>query len=212
MLPILSAAAAKQNTFAILATDGAPNCNAAMSCTVTSCQPNIDNVPGCPPAGPSCCEAPIGDNQSCFDSGPTATAVAALKAAGIPVFVIGLPGTSTYATFLDPLAEAGGTALATSPKYYAVDSTANSASLLANLKKIAAKIVATCDFTLKVTPPDPNLVNVYLDEVVLPKEPVNGWKIDGAKVTLLGTACSRVLNGDVFDVRIITGCPTVGPR
>jgi hypothetical protein len=55
-------------------------------------------------------------------------------------------------------------------------------------------------------------VNVYLDEAVLPHDPVNGWKIDGGTVTLLGTACDRVLSGDVLDVRIITGCPTVEPR
>jgi hypothetical protein len=127
--------------------------------------------------------------------------------------VIGLPGTGTpaYANLLDQLAVAGGTSLPTSPKYYRVDST-NSDVLLAALKKIAAQIVATCEFKLTTVPAQPNQVNVYFDEVVVPADPVNGWKIDGQTVTLLGDSCKKVLAGDVLDVRIITGCPTVEPR
>ena len=197
----------------ILATDGGPNCNAGPSCTAAMCQPNIEGVQGCSVNGPSCCDPPMGYRESCLDSDATKSAVAALKAAGIPVYVVGLPGTSTpvYASLLDDLAVAGGTAQATSPKYYRVAS-ANDNTLLTALKKIAAQITATCDFKLSETPAQANQVNVYLDEVVLPKDPVNGWKIDGPIVTLLGEACAKVLAGDVLDVRIITGCPTVEPR
>ena len=55
-------------------------------------------------------------------------------------------------------------------------------------------------------------MNVYLDGAVLPQDPTNGWKIEGSKVTLLGSACAKVLDGDVLNVRIIAGCPTVEPR
>jgi hypothetical protein len=200
-------------TFVILATDGGPNCSATASCTAELCQPNIESAPNCPPAGPSCCEPPNGFPESCLDSAATDSAVAALSSAGIPVYVIGLPGTSTptYAKLLDRLATTGGTALPTSPKYYKVD-TSNESVLLAALKKIAAKIIATCEFTLKEAPAQANLVNVYLDEVVLPQDPTNGGKIEGAKVTLLGESCTKVLSGDILDVRIIAGCPTVSPR
>lgn len=199
-------------TFVILATDGGPNCNGSASCNFTGCMPNIEAVPGCAPAGPSCCEPPNGVRESCLDSAATESAVAALKAAGIPVYVIGLPGTAAYASLLDALAVSGGTALTSSPKYYSIASTADNTALLKALKQIAAKIVATCEFTLKEAPKQENQVNVYLDEVVLPKDPVNGWSIDGATVTLLGQSCDKVLSGDVLDVRIITGCPTVEPR
>lgn len=202
---------AKGKTFVILATDGGPNCNAAASCGADQCQPNIDGAAGCSPTGPSCCEPPEFARENCLDSGPTASAVAALKAFGIPVYVIGLPGTSTYAALLDQLAVSGGTAQAGSPKYYKVD-TAGESALLAALKKIAARIVATCEFKLKEAPASANLVNVYLDEKVVPKDPINGWKIDGATVTLIGQSCEKVLAGDVLDVRIIAGCPTVEPR
>jgi len=196
-------------SFVILATDGGPNCNGTVSCGVNKCMPNIENQVGCPPGGPTnCCTLPYGTPESCLDDSPTAAAVSALKSAGFPTYIIGIPGSTPYANVLDALAIAGGTAQSTSPRYYAV-SAAGSDALLATLKKIAAKIIATCDYTLTSAPADPGLVNVYLDEVVLPQDPVNGWKIDGDTVTLLGTACSSVLNGDVLGVRIVTGCPTV---
>ena len=199
-------------TFVILATDGGPNCNAGASCGFDQCMPNIESTPGCSPLGPlNCCEPPEGFRESCLDAPATNSAVLALKAAGIDVYVVGLPGTATYGALLDQLAVSGGTALPTSPKYYRVDSSGDN-QLLVALKKIAAKIVATCEFKLKEAPKDPSKVNVYLDEVILPKDPVNGWKIESGTVTLLGSACAKVLAGDVLDVRIIAGCPTVEPR
>ena len=209
VLPILGAAAGK--SFVILATDGGPNCNSAASCGFDQCMPNIEDTDGCSSLGPrNCCEPPDGFREACLDAPATNSAVAALKAAGIPVYVVGLPGTTQYGALLDQLAVSGGTALAASPKYYKVE--LQNTQLLSALKQIAAKIVATCEFKLKEAPADPTKVNVYLDEVVLPKDPVNGWKIEAGTVTLMGTACSKVLNGDVLDVRIIAGCPTVEPR
>jgi hypothetical protein len=76
------------------------------------------------------------------------------------------------------------------------------------LKKVAAQIVATCEFDLKTAPEEAS-VNVYLDNVVTPKDPVNGWKVEGKKVTMLGTSCQRIKDGDVLDVRIVVGCPSV---
>ena len=204
---------AKGKTFVVLATDGGPNCNGSITCSAALCQPNIEGQAGCPVNGtPNCCESPEGSPESCLDSMATIDAVSNLKEVGIPVYVIGLPGTTTYGSLLDTLATTGGTAQPTGPtRYYAV-TTAGEAELLATLKTIAAKITATCDFQLASPPVDPTLVNVYFDEQVLPADPVNGWKLVGSTVTLLGTACSQVLNGDVLDVRIIAGCPTVEPR
>jgi hypothetical protein len=197
--------------YVILATDGGPNCNTTASCTSEGCMPNIESAAGCVPGGNNCCVPPAGFLESCLDSAATNSAVLALQSSGIPVYVVGLPGTATYGTLLDQLAASGGTALPGSPKYYKVDKSGTN-TLLPALKKIAAKIVATCEFKLKEPPKAPNLVNVYLDEVILPKDPANGWKIEGETVTLLGAACSKVLAGDVLDVRIIAGCPTIEPR
>ncbi|MBS2013239.1 MAG: VWA domain-containing protein [Deltaproteobacteria bacterium] len=205
-------ASAKGKTFVILFTDGGPNCGST-PCTVDKCMPNIEAIPGCPAAGPTnCCEAPEGSVEACLDGAATASAVASLKASGFPVYVVGIPGSVKYAALLDQLAVAGGTAQATAgPKYFQINST-NDSEILAVLKRISAQIVATCEFQLTEPPAAPENVNVYLDEVVLPADPVNGWKIEGAKVTLLGDACQKLLRGDVLGVRIIAGCPTVKPR
>jgi hypothetical protein len=198
--------------YIILATDGAPNCNANAACGYDECQLNIEGADGCPKEGPNnCCEPPDGYRENCNDSQSTLGAIATLRTIGAPVYVVGLPGAEAYSNLLDQMAVAGGTALATSPRYFAVD-TANQAVMLAALKKIAAAITGTCTFDLKEAPSSPDHVNVYLDEQVLPYEPVNGWTIDGKTVSLVGDACNRVKNGDVLDVRIIAGCPRVEPH
>lgn len=210
VLPIVQKLPGK--TFVILATDGAPNCNGFNACGYDRCMPNIENVQGCPKEGPfNCCEPPEGFRENCLDSPGSVAAAANLKSSNIPVYVIGLPGTSAYAGVLDEIAVAGGTAGPASPKYLAVDA-ASEAAMLAALKKVAARIVATCEFTLKDEPADSKLVNVYLDDVILPYDPAATWKIEGKTVTLLGDTCSKVMNGDVLGVRIIAGCPRVEPR
>ena len=63
-------------TFAILATDGGPNCNASLSCPANQCTGNIDGVPGCPADfSMNCCALGSTSGQSCLDD------VAAVQAA-----------------------------------------------------------------------------------------------------------------------------------
>lgn len=214
-------------TYVILATDGGPNCNPAATCDVTMCQPNIEGTVGCPVAGPNCCAGDGGalaSPNSCLDADPTVAAVRALAqpgdagdaAAPIPVYVLGIPGSEPYAKLLDRLALAGTTARAAGqdagggPQYYSVSST-DQAPLGAALGAIAARITGTCTLTLNATPPDPALVNVFLDEQPVPQQTDFGpnWTLDGTTVTLLGAACQRILEGAVLDVRVVAGCPTV---
>lgn len=205
-------ASAPGKVYVILATDGAPNCNENAKCGFDSCQVNIEEVPGCPKEGPlNCCEDPNGNPENCNDESATLDAIDSLATTGRPVYVVGLPGADPYANLLDRMAVAGGTALPTSPRYFAVNA-ASEPVMLAALKKIAAKITATCTFELQQAPQSATNVNVYLDDVVLPYEPVDGWTITDRTVTLVGDACARVQNGDVLDVRIIDGCPRIEPR
>jgi hypothetical protein len=103
-----------QLTFAILATDGGPNCDAALSCDVTTCTSNMDGVNGCPVGGPpNCCDPTTGaGGLACLDGTATAAAVTALRAAGVDTYVMGIPGSAPYAEVLDALAMAGGGARA----------------------------------------------------------------------------------------------------
>lgn len=196
--------------YVILATDGGPNCDASASCTSATCTYNIEDQPGCPPGGtPNCCDDPdYGGALSCLDANPTIAAVTALAQAGVPVYVVGVPGSAPYAELLDELAMAGGTARGSEPQYYAVD-TSDQAALYGAMSKIAAKIAGNCTLTLNQAPPDPTLLNVYLDGSVLAQAGPNGWTLNGATVTILGTSCQEILEGDVLDVRVVAGCPTV---
>jgi hypothetical protein len=58
-------------------------------------------------------------------------------------------------------------------------------------------------------PPDPTQVNVFLDEQVLAQAGADGWTLSGQTVTLLGGSCQKVLAGQVLDVRVVAGCPTL---
>jgi len=208
LLPLLQNLSGK--TFVILATDGGPNCNPLATCDASMCIDDIEDEPGCV-APTNCCDPSIFGPLDCLDEQPTIDAVSAIAAAGIPTYVIGVPGSGPYASLLDQVAIAGGTARAEEPLYYAVDTT-DQAAFETALSQIAAKITATCTFALKEPPPDPSHVNVYFDNVAVPQDPVNGWTLDGATITLVGNACSEVMNGDVLNVRVVAGCPTLQPN
>ena len=195
-------------TFVILATDGGPNCDPNVTCDSSACISNIESDPGCAPSpAPNCCTTQPLD---CLDSAATVQAISALASAGIPTYVVGVPGSGPYAAVLDQMALAGGTARPMTPYYYPVDST-DEADFTTTLSSVAAKITASCVLTLSAPPPDPTDVNVYLDGVVVPADPVNGWILSGSTVTLEGTTCANVLAGNELSLRIIAGCPTVVP-
>jgi hypothetical protein len=159
-------------------------------------------------------------NLSCLDAQATIAAVQKLASAGIPVYVVGVPGSEVYAQLLDELALAGRTARAGvdaggldggldgGVQYYAVSST-DQAAFTAALSKVAASITGSCTLTLDSAPPDPSLVNVFLDDQPVPQMGPDGWTLDGITVTLLGASCQKVTDGDVLDVRVVAGCPTV---
>jgi hypothetical protein len=208
LLPELSAF--PQLTFAILATDGGPNCDAALSCGVDDCTSNMDGTPGCPTGGPpNCCDPATGvGGLGCLDATQTAQAVSALLAAGVETFVMGIPGSAPYAAVLDQLAMAGGAARATEPYYYQVD-TSDTGALGAALAQIAAQATASCTFTLTTAPTDPGEVNVYVGGTVVPHDGGNGWSLQGTKVTLEGATCNAIETGSAMSVTVEGGCPTV---
>ena len=198
-------------TFVILATDGAPNCGEETACDAAECTANIDSVGPCSPSTKTCCDpavTPGASGEDCIDSDATVDSITALRNAGILTYVIGIPGSEAYGPVLDQFAMAGGTARGSEPQYYAA-TTADEAAIQKTLSTVAAKIVGSCTISLSAPPPDASLVNVYFDEAVVPQDPANGWVINGATVTLEGTACQSVLDGDILDVRVIAGCPTV---
>jgi hypothetical protein len=197
-------------TYVILATDGGPNCNASANCDVANCELNIESAgSACTPGGSiNCCaDSSYGSNLSCLDSDPTIAAVTAIAQSGIPVYVVGVPGSAPYAALLDELANAGGTPRSTEPLYYAVN-TADVSAFTAAIFGIAATITGTCTLTLNDAPPVPDDINVFLDENVLPQVGPDGWTLDGKTVTILGQSCQAIQTGGILDVRVVAGCPT----
>jgi hypothetical protein len=229
----------KGRTYAFLLTDGAPNCG-SLPCDAASCTPNIEG--GCDQAaGVNCCDPALGiyDYRWCLDADPTVAAVQELADSGVHTFVIGLPGTDAYASVLDRVAIAGGTARATEPFYYPATS---SDELSATLQQIGLAVAISCDVPLQAPPPDKELVNVYFDDTIVPFDPQDGWtwvaddggagtgvteapgtdgsvKPDGGPsvdaggpagvVRLVGHSCELLKGGGVIQVQVVAGCPSV---
>jgi von Willebrand factor type A domain len=282
LLPLLKTFPGK--TYVVLATDGGPNCNSSAVCSAAQCELDIESTAGCK-TDTNCC-AGVGGSLDCLDAAPTAAAVQALAANNLPVYVVGIPGSAPYATLLDQLAVAGGTArdpTGSGPQYYDVATTDEPAFQNA-LFQVAARVAGHCTLTLNAVPPNPNLVNVFLDEQPLatgagcidpglpeasteagpaalspndaespsdsesssdsepssdsesssdsepssdsesssdsepssPSQPVApsqtstcNWVLQGQTVTILGGACQQIMSGEVLDVRVVAGCPTL---
>ena len=207
-------------TIVVLATDGGPNCNAAAKCGADECMDNIEsscfqNV-CCSPKGPNCCAATVDQGPlDCVDRQASVDAVSKLAAAGVRVYVVGIPGSETYGAVLDQMALASGAPQIAPPFYYKVE---YYSSLTGTLGSIAALSVS-CEFDLAVPPPDPSLVNVYLDDDVLLQDLADGWVWKAATaqapkqtIELRGAACQRLKIGKVKQVQIAAGCPTMASK
>jgi hypothetical protein len=205
LTPMLSSLSGK--TVVVLATDGAPNCNPGATCSAADCQWTLEggSIQGrqCTLAFNCCDPKLVPDGQLfCVDGDSTDAAIAELALAGIDTHVIGMPGSEYYAALLDRMAIAGNT-----PGYY---STANVDELQQTLFAIGVKVAITCSIELAAEPPDPKLVNVYLDTTPVPYDPIDGWSwLDGSSLELRGAACDRLMSGEVIQVQVVSGCPTL---
>jgi hypothetical protein len=190
-------------TIVVLATDGGPNCNASVLCSIDECMPNIE---GQCDAMTNCC-APDGlaGPEACIDRANTVAAIAALAAQDIDVYVIGIPGSETYDDVLDRMALAGGVPQFVSPFYFKVDNL----DTLGNVLSKIASVVVSCEFDLIDPPPEEGQTNVYLDQQIVPYNRENGWEWKSSTVIeLRGEPCQRLKSGKVKQVQIVSGCPT----
>ena len=206
--------------YILLATDGAPNCNGAstFSCDGAHCTFNIDHVTDCTVA--NCCLNP-GANKACVDDTETITQLTALKTAGISTFVIGVPGTELYSGFLDQFAVAGGEINPNAPpNYFAIDPAGGIGKLTAVIKSITTQLIKSCDMQLASTPQDLDLLNVYVDQTVVPQTKtlgeMDGWYLDTSTtpptIRLQGSTCASVQTNGAQSIEVIFGCPTVFVR
>lgn len=201
-------------TIVVLVTDGAPNCNDDLLCGPNECPFNIEGCTGdpCCEEGENCCApgAPAGPG-ACIDELASIQAVEAYAEAGLPVYVVGIPGSEIYAGVLGDMAIAAGTAQIAAPFYFSVESLDNLGAVLGGI----AAIAVSCVFQIEDPPETPDETNVYLDGQVLPADLENGWRWmdpDLTRIELLGDACDRLKSAQIKSVQIVSGCPTEPPK
>ncbi len=170
LLPTLVAIPGR--TVVLLATDGGPNCNPKADCDATKCIPNIEGAPECPATVNCCSAASLYGPTQCLDDDATVRAIESLFSRGIKTYVVGIPGSAPYASLLNALAVAGGTArTGMAASYYDVEHISELDDVLAS---IGATVTLSCRVELAAPPPDSHLVNVYLDGQPVKYGP-NGW-------------------------------------
>jgi len=195
--------------YVLLATDGGPNCNTLRACDAEHCTYNLD---GKCTTGQNCCAQ---SGQLCLDDASVTEAIERLADLDIPTFVVGIPGTEAYASYLDGFAEAGGKVNPEGPsKYYSVSASGGVDSLTEVFSTITTQLIKECNIELPAAPGDPTKVNVAIDCKVIPSEGGENWELeiagDGNSATLIlkGDTCTDVREG-VMSVDVGFGCPSV---
>lgn len=198
--------------YVLLATDGGPNCNTALTCAAASCTLNMD---GSCPKGTNCCDAKLDPDgpSKCLDDGATLSAVEALGKAKVKTFVVGIPGTEAYGPTLDSVALAGGEPNPDAPpNYFAITATGGVEALSQVLTNITTGLITSCDLVLSKDPPDHEQINVVIDGQIIPEGSTNGWRLDTSSlpptIHLLGTTCDAVRTTGAQQLSVTFGCPT----
>jgi hypothetical protein len=198
------------NNYVLLATDGGPNGNSSLACEAATCTTNLDGA--CDEG--NCCRFDNTHDQ-CLDDASVIDALHALSDAGIPTFVVGLPGTDQYAEYLDEFADAGGVPNSGATKYYAVTESQGVQGLTDVFDTITTQLVRSCEIPLSEPPTKASLVNVAIDcDVVAPmSSDGSGWHLDDpsapTEVILEGPVCDHLQTDGARRVDVIFGCPTV---
>jgi hypothetical protein len=194
----------------LLATDGAPNCNAVGTCDASTCVTNIDHPEF---TDNLCADFPT----KCLDGANAQAKIATLLGLPRPVrtVVVGIPGSDkpAYAAILDDLGRVGGLP---NPDptldYFAVSADQGVVGLSETLLQITTKLIVSCKLELTSEPPDPRMLNVYVDGNVVAKDATDGWRLDTSTnpptVVLLGTTCAKLESSGAQSISIKYGCPT----
>src|SRR5690606_29353108 len=115
---------------------------------------------------------------------------------------IGMPGSSTYATVLDRMAEAAGTARDDSERrYYQVE---DADQLVTTLTELSSRVLVDCSVVLHAPPRDRSLVSVQAGERDVA---ASDWQwLDEQTVELLGQTCDLWQAGELPLIRVTEQC------
>ena len=192
-------------TYVFLLTDGAPNCNLEQPCEAEQCILNLEHASfdtglACDDSF-NCCAQDIFPHM-CLDEDDTITQLADLADVGVPAYVIGMPGSATYAGVLDRMSDAAGTARTDSERhYYQVD---DAQALAQTLVDLSTEILVDCKLPLHAPPSDKADVRVLAGGESIATE---DWQwLDEQTVELLGVTCERWQAGELPVVRVQEDC------
>jgi hypothetical protein len=161
----------------ILATDGAPNCNANLNVATCRCT-----------AGSGAATRACPNSLECLDDIRAVTGIAKHAAQGLPTYVIGIQsqGDVQFADVLNAMALAGGRPrVAATESYYAVSSETELSDALSAIRDQ----VGACTF-LTSSVPDPNgSIVLSLDGFELPPEQWTWGNLANGEIVLSGDAC-----------------------
>lgn len=196
-------------SYAMLLTDGSPNCNAANASKCTTCMMDSSQCKGtinpdgtssfCNPSFSPCHS--VFNGAGCLDGDGTVSAVTRLRDKSILTVVVGFgseTATPDANTVLNAAAEAGGLPRAGSPRYYQ----ANTAAELSGVLESVARSVPQCKFEI-LEPVSRAVLRVLLDGARVVEDAQDGYTYDEARrlVNFVGTTCRILADGLEHDVR-----------
>ena len=177
---VLQARAGSNARAIVLATDGAPNCNASLDPNTCRCASVIQ-----------VCRT----SQNCLDDTRTVDEIKSYAASGLPTYVIGIQanGDVAFTDVLNAMALAGGRPSGGAQQFYAA---ASEADITAALVAIRDQVGA-CTYLTTSVPDDRGTITVTVDGVVIPYDPtgVQGWtwgNKGNGEIRLVGAACGAV--------------------
>jgi len=184
--------------YLVVATDGAPNCNATLDPATCVCSYGT----------PSCASAGVGARY-CLDDDGAVAAVGAARAQGVSTYVVGIDGdlAPEYVAVLDRMAVAGGRALPSGARrYYSIQ---NAAALTQAFEAIQRTILR-CAYVTPSRPDRPDRISVRVGGVEVSRDAArrDGWDwtdVAYGELTLFGPACDRVL-GSVEPLEATVAC------
>jgi hypothetical protein len=177
----------------VLATDGAPKCNAALDPATCRCA-----------SGTASCAGSRGGADMCLDDLRTERTISGYAARGLPTYVIGIhsSGDDTFSDVLDAMAVAGGRPLTSGAhRYYAASS---DTELTAALTAIRDQ-VGHCTYLTTSVPDAAGTIQIRIDGAVVAPLPEgamsgDGWywsDRDNGQLVLSGAACTAAIFASV---------------
>lgn len=207
--------------YVLLVTDGGPNCNADVICQPETCTANMDKSGSCGNGVANCCDISMAvsgrpnPQTLCLDDKSVLAQINALNLAGIKTFVVGIPGTEAYASYLDTFAVAGGVPVTDTTKAHSYYEVTGESGLVQAFTDITTSLVRSCNVPLESAPMDLSNINLAIDCNPVPQKTGDAfnWQYDPAQqaIVIEGSQCTRIESTGVNRVDVVLGCPPYNP-